>query len=492
MPPNNANERQPLLNGHHRPQNEDQDSEPQILSFSPKDPSNPLNWPLSSKYLQTALITLIALSCPMASSITAPAASNIQASFPGSTQKQIILGQAVFVMMLGLGPLFLAPMSETFGRRPVFLICLGVFTILQIPTGLAPNVGTFVAMRALAGFFFGSVGVANGGGTISDVFERRERARVLGVYLVGPLLGPTIGPLLGGLIVGGTGSWRWLFLLTGGLAGLATVVGYFCLFETRAVTLLLERKRALERENPGKRYVVEGTTDQGLLEKIKGNSTRAVKILTTQPIVSTMSLYQALVFSSMYSLYSQYTSIWSAPPYEFSKKQIGLTYLGPAVGFIICAVFIVLFIDKVYSALAERNGDEGQPEYRLPMANVGAVFLPISLFWFGWAVEKNAPWPVPVLATMLFGASQVSIFNCVQTYYIDAYETNAASALAAGAFLRSVVGGIVPLFVSGMFEQLGYGWGMSVFGFLSVLLMPAPAVFYWTGRRVRERFPFKG
>lgn len=93
---------------------------------------------------------------------------------------------------------------------------------------------------------------------------------------------------------------------------------------------------------------------------------------------------------------------------------------------------------------------------------------------------------------MLFGASHVSIFNCVQTYYIDAYESNAASALAAGAVLRSLVGGVVPLFVSGMFDQLGYGWGMSVFGILSVVLMPAPAVFYWVGRRVRERFPFKG
>lgn len=281
-------------------------------------------------------------------------------------------------------------------------------------------------------------------------------------------------------------------MLTGALAGSATVAGYFFLYETRAVTLLQQRQKKLEKENPGKKYVVEGSTGSGLGEKIKGNSTRAVKILTTQPIVLTMSLYQALVFSSMYSLYSQYTTIWSAPPYELEKKQIGLMYLGPALGFIITAVFIVLFIDKVYGALAERNGDDGQPEYRLPMANVGAVLLPISLFWFGWSVEKNAPWPVPVLATMLFGASQVSIFNCVQTYYIDAYESNAASALAAGAFLRSIVGGIVPLFVTGMFEQLGYGWGMSVFGFLSVLLMPAPALFYWIGRRVRERFPFKG
>lgn len=194
--------------------------------------------------------------------------------------------------------------------------------------------------------FFGSVGVANGGGVISDMMEKRARAKVLGVYLLGPLLGPTIGPLLGGSIEGST-HWRWIFGVTGILAGVVTLVCFFFLYETRAVTILEQNKKRLERENPGKKYVVEGTSEQGLSSKIASNSTRAVKILVRQPIVSTMSLYQALVFSSMYSLYSQFTTIWSSPPYEFTKKQIGLTFLGPALGFIICAVFIVLFIDRV-------------------------------------------------------------------------------------------------------------------------------------------------
>jgi len=105
--------------------------------------------------------------------------------------------------------------------------------------------------------------------------------------------------------------------------------------------------------------------------------------------------------------------------------------------------------------------------------------------------EKLA-WPIPLAATLFFGASQVSIFNTVQTYYIDAYTANAASALAAGAFLRSVIGGVVPIFVGGMFDKIGYGMGMSVFGIISLILMPAPLLFYWTGRRLRERFPFKG
>ena len=132
-----------------------------------------------------------------------------------------------------------------------------------------------------------------------------------------------------------------------------------------------------------------------------------------------MSFYQALVFSSLYSLYAQYESIWTSSPYNFSKTQVGLAYLGPAVGFVIIAVITVLYIDKIYNYFAELNQDDGQPEYRLPLANIGAVFLPASLFMFGWTIEKQYTWPVPVLASVFFGASQVSVFNPVQTYVLS-------------------------------------------------------------------------
>lgn len=102
--------------------------------------------------------------------------------------------------MLGVGPLILAPLSETFGRKMLYLVCFGIFTLLQIPTALAPNVQTMVALRTITGFF-GSVGIANGGGSISDMYEPSERAGIFGWYLLGPLLGPTLGPLLGGVIL---------------------------------------------------------------------------------------------------------------------------------------------------------------------------------------------------------------------------------------------------------------------------------------------------
>ena len=492
MPPRNGDERQPLLRQDDQHQNhQSQDAgHKEKVEFDNTDSADPRQWPLFWKYAVVLQITMTAFFLPMASSIFAPAGDVIAEEF-GVSKQIALLNQTGFVCMLGIGPLFLAPMSETFGRRVIYLTCLAIFTLLQIPCALAPNVATFIAFRALSGFF-GSVGVGNGGGSIADMFEASERAKVLGFYMIAPLLAPSVGPAIGGAILNVT-SWRalaWLMLILGGTT---TIVSYFFMYETRATTILQQRKTRLEEKHPKTHYYVEGVNEQSIPAKIAGNSTRAVKILATQPIVLIMSIYQALIFSTMYSLYASFSTIWSDPPYEFDKRQVGLAYLAPALGFIITAFGIIIpFIDKVYDQLSRRYDDDGKPEYRLPLANIGAVFLPISLFWFGWSVEKGMHWAVPLAAMVFFGASQASIFNCVQTYYTEAYESNAASALAAGSFLRSQVGGVVPLFVSTLFQTVGYGWGMSTFGFIAVALMPAPLLFYWIGGRLREKYPFKG
>ena len=229
------------------------------------DAGNPRDWPLSRKSIQIVQIFFLALICPMASSMFAPAKAEISASF-GTSKQIVLLGQSGFMIGLGTGPLFLAPMSETFGRRPLFVICLAIFTLFQIPTALSPNVATFIAVRTLSGFL-GSVGVANGGGSIFDMFEVHQRAVVLGVYLVAPLFGPTLGPLLGGLIVGSL-QWRWIFWTTTIVSATVTVVIYFFLYETNATTILLLRKRELEKRYPDRKFEVEGVSELSIPQKI--------------------------------------------------------------------------------------------------------------------------------------------------------------------------------------------------------------------------------
>jgi len=212
-------------------------------------------------------------------------------------------------------------------------------------------------------------------------------------------------------------------------------------------------------------------------------------VIFIQPIVLTMSAFQALIFGTTYSIFTNLQSIFSNAPYFFDSEEVGLLYLAPGIGFLLSVWFIVPKIDTVYNRLTEKNNGKAMPEYRLPLANVGSVLVPVSLFWFAWTVEYRLHWAVCMAATFFYGLGQVVIINTVQNYYIDSFSKYAASAIAGGSVFRSFVGGVVPLLAPAMFEKLGYGWGISVFGFLALAIGPAPLIFYYYGPKIRERFP---
>lgn len=321
------------------------------------------------------------------------------------------------------------------------------------------------------------------------MFEPSQRAGIFGWYLLGPLMGPTIGPLLGGVIVQYL-NWRWIFWVTTMICSFNTVLGFLFLKETYAPTILAQRCREARAQssNNGKRFSYSGADDRPLSAKLKSSIIRPFRILFTQPIVLTMATYQAVIFATMYSLYTNFEQIYSSPPYNFSTVKVGLLYLGPGLGFLIAVWFLVPQIDKIYNALTERNKGEPKPEFRLPLANVGSVLLPLSMFWFAWTIEYGAHWALTIASTVFFGIGEVSTYNCVQNYYIDAFSKYAASAIAAGATFRSLIGGVVPLFVPTLLEKAGYGWGLSVFAFACLALSPSPLLFYYFGERVRKRF----
>ena len=95
---------------------------------------------------------------------------------------------SVFLFGFGGGPLILAPLSETFGRKPIYVVGFSVFTLTQIACALSTNIKMLIGFRFVSGLF-GSASISNGGGTISDMYDAFERARVVGWYLLGPLTG---------------------------------------------------------------------------------------------------------------------------------------------------------------------------------------------------------------------------------------------------------------------------------------------------------------
>jgi EmrB/QacA subfamily drug resistance transporter len=102
-------------------------------------------------------------------------------------------------------------LGDMFGRREVFAIGLGVFSISSLVCGLATNSLMLNLSRGAQGVG-GAIMFATSLALIAQAFQGRERGTAFGIY--GAVIGGAVavGPLVGGAITSGIG-WRWIFFL---------------------------------------------------------------------------------------------------------------------------------------------------------------------------------------------------------------------------------------------------------------------------------------
>lgn len=131
------------------------------------------------------------------------------------------------------------------------------------------------------------------------------------------------------------------------------------------------------------------------------------------------------------------------------------------------------------------------PEERLPPMIVGAIVLPIGLFWFAWTSDPHITWVPQVLSVALIGMGMLVAFWQGINYIIDCYGYYSNSAIAVNTFIRSIAGAGFPLFASAMYHKLGVAWGTSLLAFLCVAFIPAPVLFYVYGGRIRATSKFR-
>jgi EmrB/QacA subfamily drug resistance transporter len=123
--------------------------------------------------------------------------------------------------------------ADLFGRRRMFLLGLGLFTVASLAGGLAQNQGMLVTARALQGL--GGAVLAPATLTIltTSFAEGRERARALGVWSAVAAGGGAAGALLGGILTDLV-SWRWILFVNVPIGIVVVVAARTVLAESRA------------------------------------------------------------------------------------------------------------------------------------------------------------------------------------------------------------------------------------------------------------------
>lgn len=129
-----------------------------------------------------------------------------------------VLGLSTYVIGIAVGPMLLSPLSEFYGRRPIYLTSFLLFVIWMIPQAVGHNIATIIVTRFFPGAA-GSAFLAVAGGTVGDMFSREELQAPMSIFTMAPFLGPTAGPLIGGFVCYNI-SWRWahyLMIIWGGV-----------------------------------------------------------------------------------------------------------------------------------------------------------------------------------------------------------------------------------------------------------------------------------
>ncbi|KAK7722036.1 hypothetical protein SLS63_009317 [Diaporthe eres] len=437
----------------------------------PEDPENPKNWPTRRKWAATLLVSALTFISPVSSSMVAPALGPMADAFSirrNSVESQMML--SIFLLAYAIGPLFLGPLSESFGRRPVLLLSSLFYLAWNLGCGFSQNAPEMLIFRFLSGIG-GSAPQAVGGGVLS----------------LAPLLGPAIGPLAGGFITENT-TWRWTFWATSIAAGIIQVTLYFFLPESYTPVILQRRRDRLAKETGSQNLHTAHDHEQTatLIQAIGSAVVRPTRMLVTQPIMQLITLYIAYLFGLFYLIISTFPTVFS-DVYHESLSISGLNYISLGVGYIVGAQANAHVTDRLYKHLkAKRADNKGLPEFRIPAMFVGSAIVPVGLFWYGWSVQARLHWIMPNAGIVIFSMGAIVCLQCMQAYIIDSYSRFAASAMAAAVVLRSLASFGFPLFAPHMYATLGYGWGNSLLGFVSVVVgIPAPYVFWVYGARLR-------
>jgi DHA1 family bicyclomycin/chloramphenicol resistance-like MFS transporter len=177
-----------------------------------------------------ALLGLLSAFVPLSTDIYLPALPTI-ANYFQVHQSLANLTLLLFFISFGIGTLFWGPMSDKYGRKPVLLAGLIIYTAASVFCAVSLTINQLILSRALQAFG-GSAATAVATAIVKDVYSGRKRESVLGLVQSMVVICPAVAPVIGAFLLMFT-SWKGVFLVQAAI-GLVAVAGAFALQETLA------------------------------------------------------------------------------------------------------------------------------------------------------------------------------------------------------------------------------------------------------------------
>ncbi|CAO3630987.1 unnamed protein product [Mucor fragilis] len=493
------------------------------LSFKPPVTQDPRTFSRTTKGIVLMCIGLCASTSGFSSTIYFP-------GLPAITEElhappiATTLTAALFVLLMGIAPVFWASFSDRLHvRRVLLFFSMIVFAVASLGAAFINNIWGLVVLRCIQAVG-SSCGQSVGAGVIADCYPLEQRGAAFGKYFFFVFFGPLLGPIIGGFLIISVLSWRATFWFCVAFALFIACNIFFLFPETyrdnakwdmqlpttcnddkssssssttleddahQPETEAIPEKSQTDTVEQAHQVPAEAKPAAIQAQPARRTNPFAAFLLLRHPFVLCSALVSGIAFGSMFAVETIIPDLYESH-YGFNSWQTGLSYLGAGVGNMAGSLLGGMTSDKLLLRSRRLRGGRAVCEDRLT-ANLwfAFIFIVFGILLFGWGIEKNLSYWCGIVAfgIQTFGMNQV--MTATSAYIVDAVPGAGASATASANLIRMIMACVLTLIANPLVASIGPGYtcvflaGLSVVGFCILVILKL------FGEKMRIRAGFK-
>ncbi|EFQ30678.1 major facilitator superfamily transporter [Colletotrichum graminicola M1.001] len=458
------------------------------------------------KWFVILIIGAAGLFSGLSSNIYFPALDTISQDLKVS-HEMVALTITSYLVIQGISPLIWGSISDTLGRRPIYMASFAVYIFSNIGLSISPNFAVLLLFRGLQAAGSAST-VSIGNGVIQDISPPADRGAFVSLYQAIRNFGIAIGPVLGGLLTNYFG-FRSIFIFLLIISSIVTLIIVVLLPETMRTiagngSLRLEgvykplilylKKEPSYLEDPEEPIQREKITLMTFFEPLR--------LLIQRDILINL-LFGGVVYT-VWSMVTSSTTVLFKQRFNLSDLEIGLAFLPNGLGTIIGSAIAgktmtrdYLSVEEAYKASykcdTSKKFSGGNLPADFPIEQARLRRLPwISLAFVaataGYGMSLNFSsltsrrgWiALPLVLQFLIAATSNAIFALNQTLVTDICPGKGASATAINNLVRCGLGAVGVALVEKLIESNGPGATFLGLALVTVAAGPlAVAHWYW-------------